>query len=116
MGTLLPELLETGVPRGVDEVHLLHSPNMHLDRVCKEVKEFIWNSKDQHFHVIFSDFEGMLPKDDSAPRKLTAFMRNCHTALRDACRRYHHHGPGEKCWISALNYYADPTLIGPNIP
>ena len=89
---------------------------MHLDRVYKEVKEFARDSRDQHFHIIFSDFEGMLPKDDSAPRKLTALMRDCHTVLEDTCTRYHHHGPGERCWITALNYFADPTLIGPNIP
>ena len=89
---------------------------MHLDNVYKEVSEFIWDSKESLCHIVFSDFEGMIPKDDSAPRKLIALMRSCDTTLRDTCKKHHHHSHGEHCWISAFNYYLDTTLIGPNIP
>ena len=115
VGSLLPKLLEPGVPRDIEEVHLLHSPKMHLDDVLTKITEFIQNSKVDLFHVVFTDFEGMIPKDDSAPRKLIALLRNCDIALHEACRRHHHHGHGEHCWITAFNYYSDPTLIGPNI-
>ena len=88
---------------------------MHLDEVLIRITEFIHNSREDLFHVVFTDFEGMIPKDASAPLKLIALLRNCDIAAHEACRRHHHHAHGEHCWITAFNYYSDPTLIGPNV-
>ena len=90
MGSLLPGILELAVPYGLDDILLLQAPHLHPDRVYHEVRDFLHEAREQHTHVIFTDFEGILSPDDSAPRQLTGLMRDCHSMLEDMCSRFHH--------------------------
>ena len=116
IGTLLPEILEPAIPMGVDENVILQEPHLSTETVLTEVQTFLDSDRDTHVHIIFSDFGGILPRDDSAPRMVQTLLRDCHRELEDRCAYFHHHRPSEMCWVTAFNYYANTSMFGPNLP
>ena len=116
IGTLLPEILEPAIPRGVDENVTLQEPYLSPETVLAEVKNFLESDKDTYVHIIFSDFGGILPRDDSAPRIAQTLLRDCHRELMDRCAYTHDHQPSEMCWVTVLNYYATTKMFGHSLP
>ena len=116
IGTELPTTLLSAVPMGVDETVTLMAPQLQPGRVLDDVKSFLDSDVDSFFHIIFSDFSGILPKSDAAPRVAQGMLRRCHKELRDRCVQKHQHEPSETCWVTVVNYYATTKCFGDLLP